>query len=423
MRLSDAPSPNLEPWQSHAPALGVYVHIPFCVLKCAYCDFNSYAGLSELHAPYVAALITELQLQAEQADLAIVDTVYVGGGTPSILPPEAIGSILTALRECYRVASDAEITLEANPGTVSRQTLHALRGHGVNRLSLGVQSLDDAELRLLGRIHSAAQAREAVSAARAAGFPNLNLDLIYGLPYQSVAGWLTTLEGALRLEPDHLSLYCLTLEKGTPLFEAVSRGSVPSPDPDLAAEMYERARDLLAKHGFVHYELSNWARGAPASGSDSGLSLEPGWRACRHNLKYWTGQPYLGIGAGAHSYRNSVRWRNVPQPAAYSDVISHSGSARCEEELITLEGRLAEAMFLGLRLVAGVRWSELHARLGCDLRRKYARELADLDSQGLLTVDTESARLTPRGQLLANQVFVRFLSSYERAGRPGADRE
>ncbi len=423
MSLSNAPSPNLEPWQSHAPALGVYVHIPFCVLKCAYCDFNSYAGLSELHAPYVAALISELQLQTERADRPIVDTVYVGGGTPTVLPPDAVGSILTALHECCRVAADAEITLEANPGTVSRQTLHALRGHGVNRLSLGVQSFDDAELRLLGRIHSAAQAREAVSAARAAGFTNLNLDLIYGLPYQSVAGWLTSLEGALRLEPDHLSLYCLTLEEGTPLYEEVSRGSVPASDPDLAAEMYERARDLLARHGFVHYELSNWARHATTSRYNSRLSLEPGCRSCRHNLKYWTGQPYLGIGAGAHSYLNSVRWRNVSQPAAYIDAISHSGSARCDEELITTEGRMAEAMFLGLRLVAGVRWSELYARLGCDLRRKYVLELAELDSEGLLTVDAESARLTPRGQLLANQVFVRFLSSCERSGRPGADRE
>lgn len=389
--------------------LGLYVHIPFCVRKCGYCDFNSYPGLQELHEPYLSSLILELRQKTKALDRPSVDTIYIGGGTPTILPPQSIANLLLVVRECCDLDGDAEITVEANPGTVALESLSILHTHGVNRLSLGVQSLDDAELRLLGRIHNADEAREAVTTARRAGFTNLNLDLIYGLPRQSVAGWLNNLEAALDLEADHLSLYCLTLEEGTPLFDAVCLGDQPAPDPDLAAEMYERASELLASNGFVHYELSNWARrtGVATAGSVSGGPLSS--RACRHNLKYWTGQPYLGIGAGAHSYMGRVRWHNLSDPRAFIDAINRDGSAVCDVERLTNEDLMAEAMFLGLRLVEGVRWDDLRVRLGSDPRQRYAQELSELVSLGLLQVDAESAKLTPRGQLLGNQVFVRFV--------------
>lgn len=405
--------PALHDWSTlcnGGKPLGLYVHIPFCVHKCAYCDFNSYPGLDGLYERYVSSLIVELRQRSKQLDCPRVDTIYIGGGTPTVLRPEALAHLLSAVRENCRVHSDAEITLEANPGTVTADTLTFLRRHGANRLSLGVQSLDDTELRFLGRIHTAAEARQAVMAARHAGF-NANIDLIYGLPRQSLAGWLHNLQDALELEPEHLSLYCLTLEEGTPLFDAVRLGAEPAPDPDLAADMYECARDLLATNGFGHYELSNWARGeaGAAAGSAPGGQLNP--RACRHNLKYWTGQPYLGIGAGAHSYMGGVRWHNLLDPKAFIARIESSGNAVGTAERLTEQERVAEAMFLGLRLVDGVRWDDLSAQLGMDPRHRYATELSELTSLGLLCVDAESARLTPRGQLLGNQVFVRFLAS------------
>ena len=238
-------------------ALALYLHIPFCQRRCRYCDFNTYAGREALFVPYAAALAQEIRRAGQGERVA---TIFVGGGTPSVLPLALITDLLGACRAAFAVDAEAEISLEANPGTVDAFKLAGLRRLGVNRLSLGVQSAHADELVLLGRIHTFAQAVQAVRMARAAGFENLSLDLIYGLPAQTLARWAATLQAALDLAPDHLSAYCLTLEAGTPLAADVAAGRVPAPDPDRAAEMYEQAEAILAAAGFVHYEISNWAR-------------------------------------------------------------------------------------------------------------------------------------------------------------------
>ncbi len=390
--------------------LGLYVHIPFCVRKCAYCDFNSYSGLGYLHDSYVAALCHEIERCSTLPGRDPVDTIYFGGGTPSLLPPESVLAILNACRGRFELVPQAEVTLEANPGTVEAESLAALFQAGVNRLSLGAQSMNDQELARLGRIHTAGQVREAMRDARQAGFTNTNLDLIYGLPGQRVPGWRRTLKAALELEPDHLSLYCLTLEDHTPLARQILRGAVPQPEPDVAAEMYELARELLRAEGFEHYELSNWARLPDTNAWDDRASqAQRQGSRCRHNLKYWTGQPYIGFGAGAHSFVSGVRTYNLSDPRQY--IAAVDGGTTAMEGAVPIDSveALAEAMILGLRLVEGLRWQDIRSRLGRDPRDKYAPELSELQALGLITLDDTSVRLTARGQLLGNQVFVRFL--------------
>jgi oxygen-independent coproporphyrinogen-3 oxidase len=374
------------------PALGLYIHIPFCQAKCLYCDFNSYPGLDSLFGDYAAALVCEIG----QAVRTRVATVYVGGGTPTVLPLPHLASILEAARRAFAVDADAEISLEANPGTVDAAKLAGLRALGVNRLSLGIQSFDDRELRLLGRIHSAAEAAAAFQAARQAGFRNVNLDLLYGLPRQPLASWRASLERALDLQPDHLSLYAITVEPGTPLATAIARGQLPAADPDRAADMYELAQGLLAASSYVHYEISNWARGAEFQ--------------CQHNLIYWRNEPYLGVGAGAHSWLDGRRWSNTSAPAAYVAQVQRAEQPVAGEETIDRELQIGETMMLGLRLLEeGVSFERFRRRFGLDLDQCFAGELADLGRLGLLDIDGERVRLSARGRLLGNQVFLRFL--------------
>jgi len=471
---------------------GLYIHVPFCRARCAYCDFNTYAGLEHLLADYVAALEREMEFHVSPLRLrsgqgftfhgekpgtgnlepfglspselnpsgealrAKPGTLYFGGGTPSLLSLAHIERLLSALRRTFALAEDAEITLEANPGTVDLAYLQGLRALGVNRLSLGVQSFDEATLRLLGRIHTAAEVVEAYRLARAAGFDNVNLDLIYGLPGQTLAHWQATLAQAVALAPDHLSLYALTLEHDVPLARRIARGELPPPDDDAAAAMYELAEEMLATAAYVHYEISNWARRVPSStfhpfGFAQGKvsrftpNMEPGTGnlelACRHNLLYWRNQPYLGFGAGAHSSLPSPRrrgaggevrggevwrrWRNVLHPAEYIARLPRyitvdamyrglqRGEAIAEEvQDLALPAVMAETMILGLRLVQeGVRLADFRQRFGRDVREVYGAELAELLELGLLEMDDEAVRLTPRGRLLGNEVFQRFLPS------------
>ena len=356
--------------------LSLYLHIPFCQVRCAYCDFNTYAGLQELMPAYARALAQEIHLTsfspspdgtARQETIVPgaersgrgpggeVHTIFFGGGTPSLLPLSLLSEIFAALRVSFELKPDCEITLEANPGTVSLAYLEGLRALGVNRLSFGVQSARSTELRLLDRQHSFEQVIEAVRFARAAGFDNLNLDLIFGIPHQTLAAWQQTLTQTLSLTPNHLSLYALSLEFGTPMRAWVYRGLLPMPDPDLAADMYEWACEVLVAPSFVHYEISNWARANPLNAasqtrpaaldsqsatrdlrsatSDPQSAMSdtcPGRRcrgmrsaisglrfACRHNLQYWRNLPYLGFGAGAHGCAGGWRYSNVLSPRAY----------------------------------------------------------------------------------------------------------
>jgi oxygen-independent coproporphyrinogen-3 oxidase len=372
--------------------VALYIHIPFCRSKCAYCDFNSYANLDGVHDEYTDALGREIEL----APPLSVQTIYIGGGTPTVLPLSHFARIFEAVHRRFDAGSLREITVEANPGTVSPEQLAGLRALGVTRLSLGVQSFVDSELRALGRIHSASEAIRAFQAVRQAGFDGLSLDLLYGLPGQQLASWQTSLGQAIALHPNHLSLYALTLEEATPLAAAISRGRLPAPDPDLAADMYELAQAMLADAGFLHYEISNWARSSE-------------W-ICQHNLTYWRNEPYLGIGAGAHSWLGRRRWSNVLGPKEYSERVCKDRQPIATDETIGLETEMGETMMLGLRLLdEGVDLMRFQARFGVDLCLRFADELRELTHLGLVETKSERVILSERGRLLGNQVFLRFL--------------
>ncbi|MGD8794750.1 MAG: radical SAM family heme chaperone HemW [Anaerolineae bacterium] len=374
------------------PAAGLYIHIPFCRAKCAYCDFNSFAGLESLHGPYARAVARE----ASAGALPVWRTIYLGGGTPTVLPLSDLAHILEAVRRDGPLAPGAEVSIEANPGTVDRTKLSDLLGLGVNRLSLGVQSFDDAELQLLGRIHTVAEALEAFQSARGAGFRNISLDLIFGLPGQSLASWRLSLQRALDLAPEHLSLYALSVEAGTPLAAAIGRGALPGPDPDLVADMYELAEEACATAGYRHYEISNWARRDDLR--------------CEHNLIYWRNEDYIGLGAGAHSWARGQRWSNTRSPQAYTELLSRGASPVAAQEAISQELEMGETMMMGLRLVdEGVSLARFRQRFGIDLRQKYAAQIEELAGLSLLEIDEGRIRLSSRGHLLANQVFYRFL--------------
>ncbi len=394
-KMHDTGSAVSSPWDLPY-GLHLYLHIPFCRSKCRYCDFVSYAGREGLLAPYVQALCREISWigsQVPAGDRGARPTLYIGGGTPTVLPPAGLEEIL---RACAAVLDldGAEITVEANPGTLSQEHVRLLCSWGVNRLSLGAQSFSPDALRLLGRIHSVAEADQSLAWARQAGRLQVNLDLIFGLPGQTLADWRRDLEEALAREPDHLSLYALSLEEGTPLAAAVLSGELPTPDEDTAAEMYLWAEERLSGAGYEHYEISNWAK--------------PGcWS--RHNIAYWRNEDYTGCGAAAHSHAGRRRWSNT---AAVEDYIASLEKGRLPvagEEEVDTPTAMGETMMLGLRLLAGVPSAVFAARYGVELTLVYGPVLEELVSQGLLEVDTAGARLTQRGRLLGNQVFARFL--------------
>jgi oxygen-independent coproporphyrinogen-3 oxidase len=375
-------------------AASVYIHIPFCVSKCRYCTFNSYAGLGHLYEVYVEALQKEIVLFGESQQAWQAETIYLGGGTPTVLGVDHLDKILQACRERFSLAEDLEISIEANPGTVHAGYLAALRDLGVNRLSLGVQSFSEKMLALLGRAHAVADALEAYHAAREAGFENINVDLMYALPSQTLEQWKADLDQATALGPQHLSLYCLSLEEGTPLSETVAAGSIASPDADLAAEMYTWAEECLQNAQYQHYEISNWAR--------SGYQ-------CRHNITYWRNWPYLGFGAGAHSFFGKRRYYNVADPAEYMRLVLAGGDTRGGCEVVDEALEMSETMIMGLRLNEGVSFEEFEGRFRLPLAAVYDEQIRVLVGQGLLHVNESSLRLTPRGRLLGNEVFEKFL--------------
>lgn len=403
-RASTCPAPDCRLWyNSGVPAsYSLYLHIPFCQVRCAYCDFNTYAGLNDLIPGYARALADEIRGVGLAAGRPAAHTVFFGGGTPSLLPLEALAHILGAIRDHFALTDDAEITLEANPGTVSRDYLIGLRRLGVNRLSFGVQSSHPHELRLLDRLHLFGDAAQAVAWARAAGFEAVNLDLIFALPHQTLDRWRQTVERVLALGPDHVSAYALSLEHGTPLRAWVHRGLLPMPDPDLAADMYLLGDALLRQNGFTQYEISNWAR--------------PG-QACRHNLQYWRNLPYLGFGAGAHGYAAGQRYSNVLAPAAFIERMASSKAtpfplspAHQQTTPITQDDEIGETMMMGLRLIEeGVSLDSFLARFRQALPDRFAREIKRLSARGLLELTEDRLRLTEAGRLLGNQVFQEFV--------------
>ena len=375
------------------PDLSLYFHVPFCRSRCRYCSFVTQAGREDSIPDYISALSAELELRSRPE--ANVRTVYFGGGTPSLAGAGAIGRLLEGVGNWFTLDPGAEITLESNPGAVTPADYRDFRAAGVNRLSLGAQSLEERDLAYLGRTHNARRVTEAVEGARRAGFDNISLDLIYGLPGRELSVWKRVLAEVIALGSEHLSLYSLTVEPGTPLGDAVVSGLEAPPDPDAAADEYEAATDILERAGFLQYEISNWA----AAGRQS-----------RHNLVYWQGGEYLGLGVAAHSFAGGTRTANVSDTDTYVSRLNDRQSAGDFEEIITPELALAEALILGLRLTRGVSADDIGRRFGIDLFDRYAAEINELHSFGLLETDgRDYLRLTRRGRLLGNEVFLRFL--------------
>jgi oxygen-independent coproporphyrinogen-3 oxidase len=411
------------------PGTSLYLHIPFCAHRCAYCDFNTYAGQEDSIPAYVDALLREIDFVGQQAirlsNHQTIHTIYFGGGTPSLLSLAQFDSILRAVRANFHLLEDSEITMEANPGTVSPGDLQKLRETGINRISFGVQSANAEELRMLERAHNFFDVIEAVKNARKAGFDNLNLDLIYGLPGQSLQTWQTTLKRILDLHPEHISAYALTLEHGTPFGRWSARGLLPIPDPDRAAEMYEWASETFEAKGYVQYEISNWAvniKGQRSNINSATFDLQPLTPAfaCRHNLQYWRSLPYLAFGAGAHGYANGYRYSNVLRIKTYIERLTTDhrslitefplSPATINHRRQTPRDDMSEFMMTGLRLTnAGVTEADFRSRFGRGLMENYPKEIEELVELGLLEWNGQALRLTKRGRLLGNRVFMRFV--------------
>ena len=373
--------------------LGLYVHIPFCSAICNYCNFNRGLFDAALKEQYVAAVLREI---AAAGDGAAADTIYFGGGTPSLLDPSEVAAIIGACRRVFDVTEDAEITLEANPETVTPERLAGFRAAGINRLSYGVQSFRDEELQRLSRLHSASRAAEAFSIARSAGFDNISLDLMMWLPQQALAQWLESVDALIGLGPEHASLYILELYPNAPLREAMARSKWSLAPDDDAADMYLEAMARLDAAGYEQYEISNVARHG---------------RESRHNLKYWTDDEWLGFGCGAHSTRRGVRWKNLSSTTEYIAAVASGGQFVVERRVLSAREALEEALFTGLRLARGLDLPAVKARHAVDVWDIYRRELEQFLDAGVLIYDGRLLRLSRAGMLLANEIMARFLVS------------
>ncbi len=397
---------------------GVYIHIPFCRSRCSYCDFATGMYESDLAERYVQAVASEILKWSEIESPVAVDTIYLGGGTPSLLVSAQIERILEAVHQRFDVLDGAEVTMEMNPASValrqtnihrrdasvaevaqrnnetelSLQKLLEFRRLGVNRASFGAQTFDDRELKQLGRTHTSADIPSTFRHLREAGFENINFDLIAGLPSQTLSGWKRNLDEALKLRPDHLSLYLLDVHEGTPLADQIRRRMRPQPDDDLAGEMYQLMLDEVGAAGYQHYEISNFC--LPGFGS-------------RHNTKYWNSAPYYGFGCSAHSYDGGRRrWANERDVAKYVDLIETQRSPVAERTDLKEEDARSESIFLGLRLMRGLDLDDYRTRFGFDLRDRYDADLNRLVDAGLIEIDESSMHLTKRGALLSNEVFA-----------------
>ena len=397
--------------------LELYIHIPFCARKCAYCDFLSFAAPEMVYRDYMDKLMEEICGQGPNFQEYRVSTIFVGGGTPSLLPADLIMELFATLHENFDISLDAEITMEANPGTLTMEKLEVYRQSGVNRLSIGLQSADDKELKYLGRIHSYDSFLKSYQRARQAGFQNINIDLMSALPGQDVHSWKNTLKKVMMLRPEHISAYSLIIEEGTLFYErfgepqgscacgaqtaaeVAARAAVMTlpdlPDEDTDREMYHLTREMMAAHGYERYEISNYAK--------------KGYE-CRHNTGYWTGVEYLGLGLGASSYTYGYRYHNTEDLQEYLSLNLYEGGAAARDiEELTLEDKMEEFMFVGLRMMKGVSGSEFLDRFGQNMWNVYGDALKKLEKQGLIEVEAPVVRLTELGIDVSNVVLSEFL--------------
>ena len=375
-------------------ALGLYVHVPFCSAICNYCTFNRGLFDPALKTEYVAALLQEIE---RAGDFAAADTIFFGGGTPSLLEPGEIGAIVDACRRGFALDDEPEVTLEANPESVTVERLAGFKAAGINRLSFGVQSFNDGELQRLSRLHSAGRAREAFGLARAAGFDNVSIDLMMWLPEQSIAEWLTSVDALIELNPEHASLYLLEIYANSPLRDAMAKSKWAVAADDDAAEMYLLAMERLDSAGYQQYEISNVARNG---------------RVSRHNLKYWTDGEWLGFGPGAHSTRDGVRWRNVAATHEYIGAVHNGGQLIAERRILSRQDGIEEALFTRLRLTEGIDLDLVRSRYGVDVWQEYGGELQPFVDAGLLSYDHRRLILSRAGMLLANEIMTVFLGSH-----------
>jgi oxygen-independent coproporphyrinogen-3 oxidase len=383
-------------------SLGLYIHVPFCSAICNYCTFNRGLFDPALKTEYVAAVLEEIRRAGSISPGtagAEADTIFFGGGTPSLLEPEEIGAMIEACRRGFALAADPEVTLEANPESVTTEKLAAFRAAGINRLSFGVQSFSDVELQRLSRLHSASRAREAFGMAREAGFENVSIDLMMWLPQQSIEEWLTSVDALVALKPEHASLYLLEIYPNSPLRESMTKSRWTVAADDDAADMYLRAMERLDAAGYEQYEISNVAKDGQKS---------------RHNLKYWTDGEWLGFGPGAHSTRNGVRWRNVSATPEYIGAVQAGGQLIAERRVLSRQEGIEEALFTRLRLTEGIDLDLVELRYGVDVWRQYGGDLQGFVEAGLLIYDDRHLKLSRAGMLLANEIMTVFLGSHVR---------
>lgn len=399
---------------------GIYVHIPFCIKKCPYCDFTSFTPKKVPEKEYVKALVREIEFRVEEAGISRVETVYFGGGTPSLISPKGISSILSVIAEEFALL-EPEITLEANPGTVDLERLKGYRDTGINRLSLGVQSFNDRLLSNLGRIHTRVEALNAFESAKKAGFDNVGIDLIHSIPGESLKDWNDDLKNAVSLRPEHISAYNLTIEEGTPFYCKQEKGLLMLSHEEEQVDMLMSTEDVLCAAGYEHYEVSNYAL--------------PGFRS-RHNQLYWKCGNYLGFGVSAHSYISSsessvqcselnnskletpnsklkkgwgIRRANTSDLEEYFNLINEKGSAVIEEEVLTKEKAMGEAIFLGLRMMEGINLKDFEDRFGKGIEESFPNAVRELTKEDFLISEKRHLRLTKKGLLFLNDVSLRFV--------------
>lgn len=369
--------------------ISLYIHIPFCVRKCLYCDFPSFSGMDGMFEDYVRRLCREMGEAAPSFQGIGVKSVFFGGGTPSILPPALMGRIMDKIMSAYDVNSDAEISMEANPGTLDAAKLREYKSMYFNRLSMGLQAWQDRLLERLGRIHSVGEFEDNFLQARDAGFKNINVDLMFSLPGQTMDDWQETLEKVIRLDPEHISAYSLIIEEGTPFFDMYEKGQITETDENTDRRMYYLAKEMLSDKGFRQYEISNFAK--------EGFE-------CRHNITYWRTEEYRGFGLGAHSYVDGTRFHNSADMKEYM-----AGGGRLDMEKLTPEEMQEEFMFMGLRMNEGISREEFLKRFKTDITSVYGQEISELISEGLLTENKGRISLTDRGIDVSNQVFEKFI--------------
>ena len=408
------PTTASETGRSLKDGMALYLHIPFCEAKCPYCDFNTYAGINHLIPLYLEALGNELCTWANTLGHPRINTVFLGGGTPSMLSAKQMNDLFTLIRTEFAIQKDAEVSAEVNPDDVTAERMTGFLEAGLNRISMGVQSFFDPELQLLGRRHDVTQVLNAFQTIQRAGFINISMDLMYGLPHQSIENWKRNIESVITTSPQHISAYALTLEPETPMAQQVSKHILPDQDPDVAADMYEWASSALAKAGYRNYEISNWSL--------------PGFES-RHNITYWHNLPYLGVGPGAHSFLGGYRFANGKSPVAYMAKVNAWGRPPADLETLLRENpgfvqdiepmdprtEMADSLIMGLRLAEGVRNRDFRARFGLNLHEAYGDAIKETISLGLLRSSgmwpEATIRLTERGKLLANEAFLRFLGN------------